>query len=470
MPQKFIRLPTAPPGSVLGQVRLRCPGCRERVDLEELESRHMVCPWCDWHLPLEARSRRELLLDEGSFVPLDSAPSGPTLFGWAGLRGRPLALVVGDPAASWNAERVRALIELAEESRLQHRPLLWILTAAHGAAGDLPWPGLLAALDQLRRSSLPWLTLLSGPCYGPVTALALQADLVLAEPGTVARPADAPAGRLPREIDRSPRRLLRQGWADQVLPRSEQRQSIAALLDLLNPPGAPSSPPPAPKSAGRHWDRPLQVLEQLCSPFYELQGDRCQEDDAALVGGLGRLREDGQPLLVLVTAQGKGWHEKARRHHGAISAAGWRKATRLLQMAARFELPVLCLVAAPRGRQRCGEPATALSTAMTETLRGLLDLPGPTLSVHLAAPTGLPSWALSATDRLLSTEALAGPLRQAGLSPDVVLPSLQDLLPALSSQLRTLRQTYAVQGPLGRRKLYQHRYAHWTRSPAAMDS
>lgn len=427
----------------------------------------MVCPWCDFYFPLEAEARVTLLSDRGCFNSLASLPSGPTLFGWTTVLGRPLALVVGDPNTRWTLEEARTFIALLEEVRARRRPLLWAVTAAYGAADVLPWPGLQAALNQLQEAELPWIALMSGPCYGAMTALALQADFVLAEPGTVVslRPAESlrGSGHLPVESRRSPRQLLGEGWADMVVARQEQRRTLAGLLDLL---GLEGQRLPGSSPASRQTDPvllPLDALELLCDPVLEVHGDRCHDDDPALVGALARLRSDGTRLLVLITARGRGWHEVRRRHKGAIAASGWRKATRLLHLAARFELPVLILLGTPglhSGRR--AQPAT-LSAALGETLQTLLALPVPSVTVYLGGGEGLPLLALSATDRLLATESSVEQLAPQGLVPGVTFGEGADLSSILATTFKDLQQTYALQGPLGRRKLLQHRYTRWAR-------
>ncbi|MFO1117672.1 MAG: acetyl-CoA carboxylase carboxyltransferase subunit alpha [Beijerinckiaceae bacterium] len=94
----------------------------------------------------------------------------------------------------------------------------------------------------------------------------------------------------------------------------------------------------------RHPQRPrfLDFVKGLITDFTPLAGDRKFAEDAAIVGGLGRFR--GAPVCVI--GQEKGSDTKSRLAHnfGMARPEGYRKAVRLMEMADRFDLPVLCLV------------------------------------------------------------------------------------------------------------------------------
>ncbi len=91
----------------------------------------------------------------------------------------------------------------------------------------------------------------------------------------------------------------------------------------------------------RHTDRPytLDYVEELCSEFLELHGDRNFGDDPAIVGGLARFR--GRPVVVVGHQRGRTVAEKVRRNFGMPRPEGYRKALRLFHLAERFHRPVL---------------------------------------------------------------------------------------------------------------------------------
>lgn len=94
----------------------------------------------------------------------------------------------------------------------------------------------------------------------------------------------------------------------------------------------------------RHPDRPyaLDYIERILSDFTELHGDRLFGDDGAVVGGPARL--DGESLMVIGIQSGRDLEERQRRNFGMPHPEGYRKARRLMEMAAKFKMPVLTMV------------------------------------------------------------------------------------------------------------------------------
>ncbi|MGS2762314.1 acetyl-CoA carboxylase carboxyltransferase subunit alpha [Sinomicrobium sp. M5D2P9] len=98
----------------------------------------------------------------------------------------------------------------------------------------------------------------------------------------------------------------------------------------------------------RHPSRPytLDYVRAICGDtFLELHGDRTVKDDKAMIGGLGKI--DGQSFMIV--GQQKGYNTKTRqyRNFGMANPEGYRKALRLMKMAEKFEVPVVCLVDTP---------------------------------------------------------------------------------------------------------------------------
>lgn len=97
----------------------------------------------------------------------------------------------------------------------------------------------------------------------------------------------------------------------------------------------------------RHPDRPytLKYIENMCTNFVELHGDRNFRDDKAMVGGFAQL--DGETVMMI--GQQKGINTKARqlRNFGMANPEGYRKALRLMKLAEKFNKPVICLIDTP---------------------------------------------------------------------------------------------------------------------------
>jgi acetyl-CoA carboxylase carboxyl transferase subunit alpha len=94
----------------------------------------------------------------------------------------------------------------------------------------------------------------------------------------------------------------------------------------------------------RHPNRPytLDYIENLCSDFTELHGDRLFKDDHAIVGGLGKI--DGQSFVIIGHQKGRDMQSHLYRNFGMANPEGYRKALRLMKLAERFKLPVLTLI------------------------------------------------------------------------------------------------------------------------------
>lgn len=97
----------------------------------------------------------------------------------------------------------------------------------------------------------------------------------------------------------------------------------------------------------RHPLRPhtLDYIHLIFDEFDELHGDRTFADDPAIVGGIARL--NGQPVMVIGHQKGREVKEKVRRNFGMPKPEGYRKALRLMEMAERFQLPILTFIDTP---------------------------------------------------------------------------------------------------------------------------
>ena len=97
----------------------------------------------------------------------------------------------------------------------------------------------------------------------------------------------------------------------------------------------------------RHPERPytLFYIENMCKKFVELHGDRYFKDDTAIVGGLAKL--DNQSVMIIGHQKGINTKMRQYRNFGMANPDGYRKALRLMKMAERFKIPVVCLIDTP---------------------------------------------------------------------------------------------------------------------------
>jgi len=154
----------------------------------------------------------------------------------------------------------------------------------------------------------------------------------------------------------------------------------------------------------RHPDRPysLDLVGRLFSDFEPLAGDRLFGEDPALVGGLARF--GGAPVCLLAQQKGRTAEERSHRNFGMVRPEGYRKAQRLLGLAGRFGLPVICFVDTPGAFPGVEAEERGQAQAIAETLIALLEVPVPTVSLILGEGGSGGALALAASDRILMAE------------------------------------------------------------------
>ena len=253
---------------------VKCNHCREIIYRKELERNLRVCPKCDYHFPITVEERIGLVLDEGSFQEWDAelSPTDPLGFrdaqkyrdrlkmaqeqtgrrdamvsGAGAIEGRSVALCVfhfgfmGGSMGSVVGERIFRAAERAAGART---PLI-VITASGGARMQEGILSLMqmaktaAALGRLQQARVPYVSILTDPTYGGVTAsVATLGDVILAEPKALIGFAG------PRVIEQTIKQqlppgfqraefLLAHGMVDRIVERKKMKQTLATLLACL---------------------------------------------------------------------------------------------------------------------------------------------------------------------------------------------------------------------------------------------
>ncbi len=127
----------------------------------------------------------------------------------------------------------------------------------------------------------------------------------------------------------------------------------------------------------RHPLRPytLDYIPMIFDRFIELHGDRLYSDDPAIVGGLAKL--DGRSVMIIGHQKGRDTREKVHRNFGMPRPEGYRKALRLMEMAARFSLPIVTFIDTPGAYPGVGAEERGQSEAIARNLRVMARLPVP---------------------------------------------------------------------------------------------
>jgi acetyl-CoA carboxylase carboxyl transferase subunit beta len=280
----------------------KCPSCEEMLFNKQLDKVLRVCPNCGHHFRLSAEMRLEQLLDHGSFEerdpglqsidPLGFVDQKPypdriaaaqiatgmrdaAVWGLGQIEGRRLAICVMDFAfmggsmGSVVGEMVTRAIEAAYDERV---PLI-IVSASGGARmqeGTLALMQLaktIAALERLRATGVPYISVMTDPTTGGVFAsYAVLGDVNLAEPNALIGFAGArvAAGTIAQELPPGFQRsefLFEHGFVDRVVERPDLRSELELLLRYLVP--MRDDEVPVEEGAGLPTFRPLSFLSAL---------------------------------------------------------------------------------------------------------------------------------------------------------------------------------------------------------------
>ena len=151
----------------------------------------------------------------------------------------------------------------------------------------------------------------------------------------------------------------------------------------------------------RHLRRPytLDYLNSLFTDFVELRGDRLYRDDPAIVGGWARLA--GKPTVVIGHQKGRDTKENLKRNFGMPHPEGYRKALRLMQMAARFGAPIITFIDTPGAYPGLGAEERGQAEAIARNLEVMGSLETPIIAVVIGEGGSGGALALGMGDRVL---------------------------------------------------------------------
>ena len=253
---------------------IKCPKCTSLMYYKEVEVQLHVCPKCNHHFRISAEKRIDSIVDEGSFIEMDSnlAPVDPLKFsdkksykkrideaksktgktssvmsGSCTIDGQPVEIAVFDfsfmcgSLGSVEGEKIVRGINRAIEKECG----FIIISASGGARMQESTYSLLqmsktsAALNRLHHKGLPYISILTDPTMGGVSAsFAMLGDIIMAEPGALIGFAGQRVIKqtvgvdLPEGFQRS-EFLLEHGLIDMIVDRVDMRQTLADMFKLF---------------------------------------------------------------------------------------------------------------------------------------------------------------------------------------------------------------------------------------------
>lgn len=151
----------------------------------------------------------------------------------------------------------------------------------------------------------------------------------------------------------------------------------------------------------RHPQRPyaMDYIIRIFTDFEELHGDRSFSDDAAIVGGVARI--DGKPVMVIGQQKGRDTNEKIKRNFAMPRPEGYRKALRLMEMAERFNLPILTFIDTPGAYPGIGAEERNQSEAIARNLFVMSQLKTPIICTVIGEGGSGGALAIGVGDRVL---------------------------------------------------------------------
>jgi acetyl-CoA carboxylase carboxyl transferase subunit alpha len=154
----------------------------------------------------------------------------------------------------------------------------------------------------------------------------------------------------------------------------------------------------------RHPRRPytLDYLSTIFTDFIELHGDRLYRDDPSIVGGWARLA--GVSVMVIGHQKGRDTKENLKRNFGMPHPEGYRKAMRLMRLAAKFSAPVITLIDTPGAYPGIGAEERGQSEALARSILEMSALPTPIVAVVIGEGGSGGALALGVADRILMLE------------------------------------------------------------------
>lgn len=436
-----------------------CHHCRELIYGKRFERNLHVCPRCETHHRLDAHQRVQQLLDPDSSTELkppevledplhftgthpyseqlrqareDTGLDEAVLIGTGTVLSRPVVYAImdfrflGGSLGVGVGERFTRACEVALERRT---PFL-VVAASGGARMQEGTHALLQmtktgqAMAALDKAGVLTLSLITDPTYGGVAAsFATLSDVIIAEPGARigfagSRVIEQTVGQhLPRDFQTAEFMNTR-GFIDSVVPRAELRSVIGFLLrttDRVSPRPVPERDPRIEdrndlpdmdpwKVVGlsRHERRPVAVDHLHCvfDSFHELKGDRVSGDCPAVVGGLALL--DGSAVCVIAQNKGRSTTERIRTNFGMALPEGYRKSARLMLLAEKLGLPVVCLIDTPGGYPGVEAEEHGQAWAIAENIRLMSRLRVPVLSVIIGEGGSGGALALASGDKVIA--------------------------------------------------------------------
>ncbi len=258
---------------------IKCENCKEIVYKKEIEKNLKVCPKCNYHFRISAKERLKLMVDEGSFTEIgpDITSGDPLSFrdtvpyrdrvrdsqkrsglkeaiivGEALINGLPAVVAImdfsflGGSMGSAVGEKIVRAVDSAVEKKI---PLITVASSGgarmqEGIFSLMQMAKVSAAVGRLKEAGVPYISILSDPTFGGVTAsFAMLGDIIIAEPKSLIGFAGPRVieqtikQQLPENFQRA-EFLLEHGMLDMVVDRKDMKETLRIVMTHLSSPAS----------------------------------------------------------------------------------------------------------------------------------------------------------------------------------------------------------------------------------------
>lgn len=250
---------------------IKCDNCKEIIYRKEVEKNYKICPKCEYHFRITASERLPYLVDEGSFLEVEdglmpkdflnfkdykdklkssrkkTGLKDAIISGEAKIGGRPVSIVVmdfnfmGGSMGSVVGEKIVRAVERAIEKKT---PFIAVASSGgarmqEGIISLMQMAKTSAAIAKLGQAGLPFISVLTDPTFGGVTAsFAMLGDIIIAEPKSLIGFAG------PRVIEQTIKQqlppgfqraefLLEHGMIDMIVSRKDMHAVLSKVLDFF---------------------------------------------------------------------------------------------------------------------------------------------------------------------------------------------------------------------------------------------
>ncbi|GAB4484560.1 MAG: acetyl-CoA carboxylase, carboxyltransferase subunit beta [Thermodesulfovibrionales bacterium] len=265
-PEKKIKIPEG--------LWVKCDSCKEIIYKKEIEKNLKTCPKCDYHFRIGASERLSLMVDQDSFAEIESGLSSgdplgfkdkvpytdrleenrrksgmsdAAIAGEAFIEGHPVIIVVMDfsfMGGSMGSVVGEKVVRAAERALEAGRPLITVASSGgarmqEGIFSLMQMARSSAAIGRLKEAGIPYISVLSDPTFGGVTAsFAMLGDVIIAEPRSLIGFAGPRVieqtikQQLPEDFQRA-EFLLETGQIDLIANRKDLKKVIGRIIGLL---------------------------------------------------------------------------------------------------------------------------------------------------------------------------------------------------------------------------------------------